>query len=440
MCALYRFGQPFLAAGAAALVLGAAGAALAQQTPSFEQVMAAPDDVRLNLDFAIAEANAGNLLSAASTLERVLLHQPGAADARLLYAAVLIRLDDLQGAQNQLDSLNEAQLSALQRQEAQRYRALIRNRRAVFTFGGDFSLGVIYEDDALGAAGLQLETPLLAPVEDNGASAILAVNLNAALKLNEAGNVTSYWNFGYFEKEGVSGIDTDYRRLSFGTGVAVVNRMSSWRLGLVVREFEVSGMDYLSDYGVRFEATRRPNTRDTWFGGAEITNQQYVEPAIDPGAAILGGTHDGERYDIFGGMSRRLNARTTVSGEAGLEYKDASYYGFSYYAPRIQASYSRQFQKAAYLNAIARISYYDYTDPDFYLGGVERRDTRLRLRTALGAPLSYFSPQGATGDTRENIGIEGAVFYDSRDSNAPLADLDNIGAEVRLIARFGARQ
>src|SRR5690606_30218498 len=103
-----------------------------------------------NLQFAIAEANAGNLLSASAALERILLAQPGASDVRLFYAAVLIRLDDLQAAENQLDELDETKLSQVQRQEARRYRGIIANRRSVFTWNGEAMIGVVYEDDAVG--------------------------------------------------------------------------------------------------------------------------------------------------------------------------------------------------------------------------------------------------------------------------------------------------
>ena len=56
---------------------------------------------------------------------------------------------------------------------------------------------------------------------------------------------------------------------------------------------------------------------------------------------------------------------------------------------------------------------------------------------ALGAPLSAFAPQGATGDIREDIKIEGAVSHTGREAEPPLADWSGWGAELRLIWRFG---
>jgi hypothetical protein len=57
---------------------------------------------------------------------------------------------------------------------------------------------------------------------------------------------------------------------------------------------------------------------------------------------------------------------------------------------------------------------------------------------AVGAPFSAFTAAGATGDWRQDVGVEGALTYGARDSLAPLADYDSWGAELRLTWRFGA--
>ena len=66
-----------------------------------------------------------------------------------------------------------------------------------------------------------------------------------------------------------------------------------------------------------------------------------------------------------------------------------------------------------------------------------REDQRTYARAALGAPISAFSREGATGDIREDLKIEGAVNYTGRETEPPLADFEGWGAELRLIWRFG---
>ena len=97
-----------------ALVFGAvaAGPVMAQD---FEAVLATPDDPDLNLAYARAAADIGDLNGAAAALERVLIADPNRHGARLFYAVLLFRLDDLQGAREQLDLLDPVTLTPLQR-------------------------------------------------------------------------------------------------------------------------------------------------------------------------------------------------------------------------------------------------------------------------------------------------------------------------------------
>jgi hypothetical protein len=106
------------------VVLGAAPAR-AEGGPTFEQVLAAPDDVELNYDYARSEADAGNLLNAAAAMERVLDASPQWDEARLYYAVLLFRLDDIQGARGQLRLLEDAHLNKRQRRQADEYRHLV---------------------------------------------------------------------------------------------------------------------------------------------------------------------------------------------------------------------------------------------------------------------------------------------------------------------------
>jgi len=78
----------------------------------FSDIYNAPDNAQLNLDYANQEIANGNLLSAASALERILLSQPNLDSTRLLYAKVLLWLDDTTGSKRELDLLKTRNLTA----------------------------------------------------------------------------------------------------------------------------------------------------------------------------------------------------------------------------------------------------------------------------------------------------------------------------------------
>src|SRR5271163_4780416 len=108
----HRMVRSVLGVGSALLALSAS-AAFADTPSNFQAIYAAPDDLAQNLAYARAEAQAGRLLSAAAALERILLLAPNENGVRLFYVAVLYRLDDLQGAKQQLDALDASTLTPL---------------------------------------------------------------------------------------------------------------------------------------------------------------------------------------------------------------------------------------------------------------------------------------------------------------------------------------
>ena len=89
-----------LGLGAAALI---ATAAPAQEEA--DSLAAATRQLDSGMSLARRQAAASDLLGAMGTLERVLFAYPEAVPARLLYASLLCRLDDRQGAELELGLL-----------------------------------------------------------------------------------------------------------------------------------------------------------------------------------------------------------------------------------------------------------------------------------------------------------------------------------------------
>lgn len=74
---------------------------------TFEEIYNNPSDENLNLLYARQRAEAGDLLRAAGTLERLLYTEPDWDSARLNYALILHQLDDKQAATRELDILED---------------------------------------------------------------------------------------------------------------------------------------------------------------------------------------------------------------------------------------------------------------------------------------------------------------------------------------------
>ncbi|MDE8651346.1 hypothetical protein [Novosphingobium album (ex Liu et al. 2023)] len=104
----------------AALALGTAPAAPAETPAQLDALSRAGESETAGLALARRQADAGDLLDALATLERVILNQPEHSyAARLYHAALLCRVDDRRGALIELDGLRGHDIDPGLRDEVQ---------------------------------------------------------------------------------------------------------------------------------------------------------------------------------------------------------------------------------------------------------------------------------------------------------------------------------
>lgn len=435
---IFRAG--LLISAIAGLTVMTAEVAVAQD---FDAVLAAPDDPALNLEYARRAVDAGDLNGAAGALERVLIADPNRHGARLFYAVVLYRLDDLQGARDQLDLLDTVALTPLQRAEAIRYRARIERSRSTTRFSGTLTAGLTYEDDAAGALTTQFDSVIFPPVSESGGAAVFTARFTATHDLDGAPGYSVFGTVGGYDRSTFDDIDGDLRRGDVEAGVAYVGRLNSWNVSAVARALNLLDEPYMREVGVKAQTRWRLSTATTVSVSGEAVSQTFDEPAVDALALalVIGGTRDGWRYDLNLGVTHRLDARSSLGISVGWQDKQADYEPFGYSGPSVRGRYDFGTRRGQYLAISGGIQWLDYDAPDpVFLGFATpaREDVRSWGRVAVGAPFAAFTEAGATGDWRQDVVIEGALTYGARDSLAPLADYDSWGAEMRLIWRFGA--
>ena len=433
----HRTLRSLLVLGSAALAL-VSQAALADTPASFQAIYAAPDDLAQDLAYARAEARAGRLLNAAAALERILLLAPNENGVRLFYVAVLYRLDDLQGAKQQLDALDETKLTPLQKAEADKYRERIADERNDFKFSGYLSTGLGVDSDPQGALFTQLDVFGQKPSKKQGEATVNAGQFEVIQDLNRDGDLAAFGAASIYSRQTIGGPNADYLNTQINLGINGSGLKTSWEVGGLFRDYQLLDTPYLTEYGGRAAFNWSPTTSVTWIATLEGVGQSYHEPFVKQFVPVfISGTHNGARYDATGGVSWRASANDTLSADIGFEVKTAGYEPFAYNAPFLDANYKSLLGGGAYFDLSGEIRYEDYRKFDAFFYRVRRADTRGSARMALGAPLSAFSPDKATGDYRENIILEGAITYTDRTSNGSIAPYDDFGAEMRLIWKFG---
>lgn len=436
-CTASVFRVGLLVSAALGLTALTAPAAAAQD---FESVYAAPDDPDLNLEFARRAVDAGDLNGAAGALERVLIADQNRHSARLLYAVVLYRLDDLQGARDQLNLLDPVTLTPLQRAEASRYRQRIERGRSATRASGSLSAAVVYEDDAAGALSAQFDSLITPPVSEDGTAAVIAGRFSVSHDLSALSHHTLYATLGASDKSTMSGADGDIRQADIELGLSHLGRLSGWSVGALARSVDLFDDPYLVETGVRARASWRVSSATSISVSGEAMNQAFDEPVVDATPALLGDDRDGWRYAVSLGVSHRLSPRSSFGASVGWQDKQADYAPFGYSGPLFQARFDTRSRRGQYLALSAGLQSLEYDAPDpvfLGLGSATREDVRTWARAAVGAPVSAFVPGGATGDWRQDVSLEAAVTYGSRESEPPLADYQSWGAELRLAWRFG---
>ncbi len=112
---------------------------------TYADILANPDDIELNLAYAQNQIADGDVLGASATFERILLLKPDHARARLLYAIVLFRLDNLQEAERELTAVSKQSMPAGLRSEINRYLDQIKLRRKTTRYSVMASAGGQYD-------------------------------------------------------------------------------------------------------------------------------------------------------------------------------------------------------------------------------------------------------------------------------------------------------
>lgn len=403
---------------------------------TFEQIYANPDDQELNLNYARQQAAQGDLLSAASTLERLLFISPNWDSARLFYALVLYQLDDRSAAKRELALLDNRSLSPTQRTQANAYRKAMEEPPAkgdapVKKFSGRLSVGVRYDDNVSSSI-----TDTLLNVVNSGDEAVL---VQASLNYT-----TPLGTDGLKFNAGVSGLANRHQTFSssdydtFAARAGLSGELSDsllWAVDAQVLQVNISSEKYLTQLGGRLSLTKSLNEQTKiWMRGA-----WYDQDYNDLPTTAQETTRSGEKITLTTGVSWRLENDVAFSLSAGYEDKSATNPAFAYDGIRVNGRAFKGFDSGLYLKARATYRMLKYDGTSFNNPGPTRReDDHISGRVSGGASLySLGNWMGMNpGEKFENLFLETSVNFTDRSSNNPALNYENIGTDVKLIWSF----
>ncbi len=389
----------------------------------FEQVLAAPDNVQLNISYARQQIAAGDLKEGAATLERVLLMDPALHDVRVLYGLVLYRLGLFDRARYELElALESSDLSSALRAEAETYLGRIKYQQRATRGSLTITTGVDYDSNRnqSPSSGALLFTPPMSsstfllpasPKIDDfafifGAQGRLAHDLGS----QEGNTLHADASFYHSDKTEVDNLDLDAASLALGG----TWYSGAWSVTPKVRGgmYWLAGEDYLQSLGGEVEVAYRWNPKVTSFASFRGEDEDFRDTS-NFGAAS---ERSGLRLTGRTGVNWRFNPTQSLRVEGLYMDKKAEriYESYERYGANVQHSWLLGRGAFSLIGFWAEKSAYDGPD-SFITPAITRDEWLYRGRVTLGAPISFFAP--GLPEAIKDINLIAQYEYETVDSN-----------------------
>lgn len=359
----------------------------------FEKILAAPGDLDLNERFAREQINRGDLRGAATTLERILILSPGRDRTRLLYAAVVYRLDALQDAERELRIVLARSAPADVIEEAKAYLKLVESRRRKTHFDARVSVGYGYDDNRNSAAesdtNLFFGTPVVLN-PDSRRQDDTNVTWGGALGISRdfggAKPQKVFAGIGYYRGEQTRINSLDLQAYSVNGGFSFRFRGFEFMPMLGFDHVLLSQNTYLRDVWEGLRVSRRIRPRVEVFADIRHEDQQFVRTRLVPTAE----DRTGGQWDYNAGVNWVVTPRDRFSFTAGHRRKYARAVSQAYRRESLGGEYTRLLGRGIFF-AASLIGQFDrYDRPDVSISAMGREDDALVTQIMFGVPLNLF--------------------------------------------------
>ncbi len=359
---------------------------------TFDNILQNPDDIDLNLKFALEEIAKGNVLGAVSALERILLINPKLARVRLLYAVALFRLDNMSEAEFQFHKLMaldppppddaKKEIEGYLKQIAARRRrnhVLLRQSNA-FQIDDNRNAGPSSKQRLFADVRLDVEPPQ-APRKDTSFLNITHAELSRDLGFQAAHEV--YAAFDYYRAEQTNQIALDLQAFQTEMGFKFKNYILNVTPSFLFNHTTLSQATYFRSQGWGLAIDHEFKKKLTVFAEGRIERQDFSDieenlTAHEKTGNELDGSF-GVRYRILPPMSLSIAYRA-LDKHASRKYNAYTGQGISF-------GHNWLLGKGQFLLTSLDLDRDRYASPEYAISTRNRRDGTLRTRVTYGLPL-----------------------------------------------------
>jgi tetratricopeptide (TPR) repeat protein len=379
-----------------------------ERVVTFLDVLANPDDIDLNFAYAQVQVARGDVRGAAATLERVLLIDPDLPRVRLLYAIVLFRLDQLDEAEREFQTLRGLDMPDSLRAELDRYSREARLRRQATRTTVTLSFGQFWDSNVNSAPrrGQSLASDLELKLDESslrtsdfGTQTLVRIDMS-----HDAGYQARHrWLLG------ARYLREDYQRMEryvpqlggVDGGIAIDLAPFTLTPSLYANHYRIAKQQAVNSAGLRLKLDYALTGSSQVYGFQEFERQLYYPIALSSAA----NADTGMQYSSGLGFASQYQPDKRISIEVARVRKVALSGYRSSFGHSLTVGHTWLLGGGAFaqIEGYWRVDNYDSGDATVS-ENTRRRDRPLEGRALVGVPVSLvFDPDGASDLLRDLI-------------------------------------
>lgn len=359
----------------------------------FDAILAKPGDIDLNERFARQQIEQGDLRGAATTLERILILAPDRDRVRLLYAAVLIRLDSLTEAERELATIVSHAGAHDIIEQAKAFQKVVAGKRRRMHFDARLSVGFNYDSNRNSAAdsdqNLFFGTPVLLNPDSrrqDDTAVTFAGSLGAHRDMGGAKPWQIFADAGYYRGEQTRINSLDLQAYSADVGFSF--RFKGWDITPQAGFDHVllAQQTYLRSPSQGLRVARKVRPTVNVFAEVRHEDQKFVKTRLIPTAT----DRTGDQYDAALGAQWIVSPRDRFGFTLGHRIKRANNWTLAYRRESAGLDYTRLLGKGRFL-ALGLSGQFDrYAEADVTTFSRARADDAMIFSMMYGMPLDGF--------------------------------------------------
>jgi hypothetical protein len=358
---------------------------------TYEQVMANPDDVELNYRYALTQIKRGDLKASSATLERILLVNPSLLKVRLLYAVVMLRLDNLVESERELNTVLASNPPDNIKTEAQTYLKEVKKKQKRTQLSGRLSAGMEYDtnrnsnpaSDKRLFGGTEVQLSGTNERRDD-VSQVYMANVEAHHDLGTQAGHEVFATFNYYRTEEAILKILNLTDYSFAAGGVYKSHWGQITPSALFDHISLHERTFLRNHGADIRFDHKVDKQlSTWAEFRDVM-QQYSPTDI----VAIAGDRTGIQWDAMAGADYFFTP--TVRGGIALDHsiKHAAQHYYAFERDGVTVNLLKLLGKGSFMMASANANYDQYDEVDLTLSPNYRRDQTFRFDATYGTPLT----------------------------------------------------